>query len=121
MTEREIYKKFNNFSKDELNIKSNKSVYVKNIIMINIAKHCRGEKKRGPRAIDGFRKKLMILDYEISESLEHEVKPKIETVFVNEDILKECSVKIYEINPYFYEHYNKKIQVDNKCSRIHTI
>ena len=22
-------------------------------------------------------------------------------------------MKIYEINPYFYEHYNKKIQVDN--------
>ena len=23
------------------------------------------------------------------------------------------TVKIYEIDPYFYEHYNKKIQVDN--------
>ena len=52
MTEREIYKKFDNLSKDELNTKSNKSVYVKNIIMTNIIKHCRGEKKRGPRAID---------------------------------------------------------------------
>ena len=113
MTEREIFKKFDNLNEDELNTKSNKSVYVKNIIMTNIIKHCRGEKKRGPRAIDGFRKKLMIPDYEISESLEHEVKSKIETVFVNEDILEEYSVKIYEIDPYFYEHYNKKIQVDN--------
>ena len=46
MTEREIYKKFDNLSKDELNTKSNKSVYVKNIIMTNIIKHCRGEKKK---------------------------------------------------------------------------
>ena len=113
MIEREIYKKFDNLSKDELNTKSNKSVYVKNIIMTNIIKHCRGEKKRGPRAIGGFRKKLKIPDYEISESIEHEVKSKIETIFVNEDILEEQSVKIYEIDPYFYEHYNKQIQVDN--------
>ena len=45
-TEREIYEKFDNLSKDELNTKSNKSVYVKNIIMTNIIKHCRGEKKK---------------------------------------------------------------------------
>ena len=31
MTEREIYEKFDNLSEDELNTKSNKSVYVKNI------------------------------------------------------------------------------------------
>ena len=113
MTERGFCENFDNLSKDELNTKSNKSVYVKNIIMTNIIKHCRGEKERGPRAIDGFRKKLKIPDYEISESKEHEVKSKIETIFVNEDILEEYSVKIYEIDPYFYEHYNKKIQVDN--------
>ena len=51
MTEREIFKKSDNLNEDELNTKSNKSVYVKNII-----KHCRGEKKRGIRTIDGFRK-----------------------------------------------------------------
>ena len=111
MIEREIYKKFDNLSKDELNTKSNKSVYVKNIIMTNIIKHCRGEKKRGPRAIDGFRKKLKIPDYEISESIEHEVKSKIDTLFVNEDILKEYSVKNDEIMPYFYKHYNKKYKL----------
>ena len=44
MTEREFYEKFYNLNKDQLNIKSNKSVYVKNIIMTNI-KHCKGEKK----------------------------------------------------------------------------
>ena len=45
MTEREIYEKFNNLSNDELNKKSSKFVYVKNNIMTNIIKHCRGEKK----------------------------------------------------------------------------
>ena len=81
--------------------------------MTNIIKRCRGEKKRGIRATDGFRKKIMISDNEISVCPEHEVKSKIGTIFVNEEILEEYSVKIYEIDPYFYEHYNKKIQVDN--------
>ena len=45
MTEREIYEKFENLSKNELNTKSNKNVYVKNNVMTNIIKHCRGEKK----------------------------------------------------------------------------
>ena len=43
---------------DELNTKSNKNVYVKNNAMTTIIKRCRGEKKRGMRAIDGFRKKI---------------------------------------------------------------
>ena len=45
MTEREIFKKYDNLSEDELNEKSNKNVYVKNTAMTNIIKHCRGEKK----------------------------------------------------------------------------
>ena len=56
MTEREIYEKFSNLSEDELNTKSNKNIQVKNCVMTNIIKNCRGEKKRGTRAIDGFRK-----------------------------------------------------------------
>ena len=44
MTEREIFKKFDNLNEGELNTKSNKSAYVKNI-MTNIIKHCRGGKK----------------------------------------------------------------------------
>ena len=55
----------------------------------------------------------MIADYEISVSIEHVAKSKIGTIFANEKILEEYSVKIYEIDPYFYEHYNKQIQVDN--------
>ena len=42
--------------------------------MTNNIKHYRGEKKRRVRAIDGFRKKLMIPDFEIFVCPEHEVK-----------------------------------------------
>ena len=55
----------------------------------------------------------MIPDFEISKCPEYEVKSKIGSIFVNEKIFEEKSVKIYEIDPYFYEHYEKKIQVDN--------
>ena len=84
--------------------------------MTNTIKHCTGEKKRGLRAIDGFRKKLIIPDFEISKCPEHEVKSKIGTIFVNEKILEEYSIKIYEIDPYFYEHYKEKIQTDKNGS-----
>ena len=36
----------------------------------------------------------------------------MKTIFINEEVLEEYSVKIYEIDPYFYEYYNKKIQTD---------
>ena len=111
MTEREIFKKFGNLSNDKLNTMSSKFVDVKNNIMTNIIKHCRGEKKGGIRAIDGFRKKLMIANYEISVSMEHVVKSKIGPIFVNEEILEEYSIRIYEIDPYFYEHYKKRYKL----------
>ena len=57
---------------------------------------------------DEFRRKLFIPDHEIFESIEHKVKSKIGKIFVNEEILEEYSVKIYEIDPYFSEHYEKK-------------
>ena len=92
MTEREIFKKFSNLSNDKLNKISNKFAYVKNTIMTNIIKHCRGEKKnRGIRA-----------------AVEHVAKLKIATIFANEKILEEYSVKIDEIDPLFYELYKKK-------------
>ena len=69
-------------------------------------------KKRGIKAIDGFRKKLFIPDHQIYVSIEHKVKSKIGAIFVNEDILEKYSVKIYEIDLYFSENY-KKMQVDN--------
>ena len=40
-------------------------------------------------------------------AIEHVVKSKMGTIFVNEDILEEKSVRIYEIDPYFSEHYKK--------------
>ena len=113
MTEREIFKKFSNLSNDKLNTISSKCVYAKNVIMTNI-KHCRGEKKRGIRAIYGFRKKLMTPDHEISVSIEHQVKSKIGTIFANGKILEECSVKIYEIDTYSYEHYIKKYKLTKR-------
>ena len=58
--------------------------------------------------MDAFRRKLMIPDSEIGECPEYEVKWEIGNIFVNEKILEEYSAKIYEIDPYFYEHYRKK-------------
>ena len=58
MSEREIFKKFDNLKEDELNTKSNKSVQVKNIIMTNIIKHCRGEKKKRNKSNRPIQKKI---------------------------------------------------------------
>ena len=44
-------------------------------------------------------------------SIEHVVKSNIGTIFANEDILEEYSVKIYEIDTYFSEHYKKKYKL----------
>ena len=65
-------------------------------------------KKRRIRAIDRLRKQLIIPDHEITKCPEHEVKSKLGNIFVNEEILDKYSVKIYEIDSYFYEHYNRK-------------
>ena len=105
MTGRVIFEKYDNLSKDELDTKSNKNVYVRNDTMTYVIKRCRVEKK-GERKKDGF-KKLMISESEISECSKYEVKSKIGNIFANEKILEEYSVKIYEIDPYFYEHYKK--------------
>ena len=78
--------------------------------MATIIKRCRGEKKKSIRVIDGFKKKLMIPDFE--------VKSKIGKLFMNEKILLEYPVRIYEIDPYFYEHYKEKLRVDK---RMHII
>ena len=46
MTERQIFKKYDNLSKDELNTKNNRNVYVRNDAMATIFKRSRDEKKR---------------------------------------------------------------------------
>ena len=106
-------------SKKTLNKKNNKETYVRNDTLTTVIKCCRGEKTRSIRAIDGFRNELMIPDSEIPKCSEFEVKSKIGKIFKKHNPLEEYSVKIYEIDPYFYEHYEKKIQVDkNGCKYI---
>ena len=62
---------------------------------------------------------LMIPDSEIPKFPEFEVKPKIGKIFKKHDPLEEYSVKIYEIDPYFYKHHEKKIEVNkNGCKYI---
>ena len=111
MTKKEVYKKFTNLSQEKLNTKNNRGVYVKNDVMTTVIKRCRGEKTRGIREIEGLRKKLMIPDSEISKCPEFEVKSKIGKIFKNHNPLEEYSVKIYKIDPYFYEHYEKKYKL----------
>ena len=108
MTEREIYKMFTNLSEKELNTKNNKETYVKIDAMTTVIKQYRGEKTRGIRAIDGFRKKLMIPDSEIPKCPEFEAKSKIGKIFKKHNPREEYSVKIYKIHPYFYIHEKKK-------------
>ena len=45
LTEKQIFEKNDNLSKDQLNTKTNKNVYVKNDVMSTVIKRCRGEKR----------------------------------------------------------------------------
>ena len=53
----------------------------------------------------------MISDSEIPKCPEFEVKSKIGKIFKKHNPIEEYSVKIYEIDPYFYEHYEKKYKL----------
>ena len=50
----------------------------------------------------------MIPDFEIPKCPEFEVKSKIGKIFKKYNSLEEYSVRIYKIDPYFYEHSEKK-------------
>ena len=118
MTKREIYKKLTNLSKQELNTKNNKSPYARNDVMTTIIKRCRGEKTRGIRAIDGFRKKLMISESEIPKCSEFEVKSKKRKIFKNIIPLKNILLRFTKLILIFI-NIMKKIQVDkNGCKYI---
>ena len=56
-------------------------------------------------------KKLMIPDSEIPKCPEFEAKLKIGKIFKKHNPLEEYSVRIYEIDPYFYKHYEKKYKL----------
>ena len=45
--------------------------------------------------------------------LDAKVRSKINNIFRNHNPLEKYSVKIYKIDPYFYEQYEKHIQVDD--------
>ena len=60
-------------------------------------------------------------DHQISESIEHKVKSKIGTIFVNEDILEEYSVKIYNFDLYFSENYKKKYKLIKMVNNIYCL
>ena len=94
-------------AKKELNTKNKKIVHVRNDVMTTVIKRCRGEKRRGIRAIDGFINKLMISDSEIPKCPECEFKSKKGKTFQNPNLFEEYSVRISEIDPFFYEHYEK--------------
>ena len=111
MTKRESYKKLTSLNERELYTKNNKIPDVRNEVMTTIIKLCRGEKTRGITAIDRVRNKLMIPDSEIPKCPEFQVKSKIGKIFKKHNPLEEYSVKIYEIDPYLYEHYEKKYKL----------
>ena len=50
----------------------------------------------------------MIRDFEILKCPEFEVKSKIQKIFKKSNPIEEYSIKIDKIDPYFYEHYEKK-------------
>ena len=61
----------------------------------------------------------MIPDSEIPACQQFEVKSKIGKLFMNEKVLEEYSVKIYEIDPFFYEHHKEKIKVAKMATNTH--
>ena len=61
----------------------------------------------------------MIPDSEIPKCPEFEFKSKIGKIFKNQNLLEEYSVKIYEIDPYFYEHYEKKYKLIKMAVNIY--
>ena len=53
----------------------------------------------------------MISDSEIPKCQEFEVKLKIRKILKKRYPIEEYSGRIYEIDPYFYEHYDKKYKL----------
>ena len=62
--------------------------------MTIVIKRCRGEKTRGIRAIDGFRKKIMIQDSEIPKCPEFESKSRIGKIFKKHNPLEVIIINI---------------------------
>ena len=66
MTEREVFKKYDNLSRNEMKSKNNKEVYVRNDVITNVIVHGRGEKQRAKKKKkDEFRRKLWFREFDI--------------------------------------------------------
>ena len=115
MAKREIYKKFTNLSKEELNTKNNKNPYVINDVMTTIIKRCRRENTRDIEAIDGFRKKRMIPDSEILKFQNLKLNKKsLKNIIPLKNILLRF-MKLF----FIFINIIKKVQVDkNGCKYI---
>ena len=111
MTKKQIYETFTNLSQEKLNTINNKKSNVKNDVMTTSIKCCRWVKTKDIRAIDGFRNKSVVPDFEIPKCPECQAKSKIGKIFKNHNLLEEYSVRIYKIDHYFYEHYEKKYKL----------
>ena len=74
------------------------------LLLLNAAE----AKKRGIRAIDGFRKKLIMPDSKIPECPDFEVKSKIGKLFMNEKFLEENSVRLMKLILIFVSITKKK-------------
>ena len=58
MSEREIFKKYDNLSENELKAKNNKEVYAKNDVITTAIKCWRGDKKRRLKKSRWIQKKI---------------------------------------------------------------
>ena len=66
MNKREIFEKYDNLSKNKLNIKNNKEVYVKNDVMTSVIIRSKGKKKkRTKKKKIQFRRKLRFAKFDI--------------------------------------------------------
>ena len=67
MNKRGIFEKYDNLSKNKLNIKNNKEVYVKNDVMTSVIIRSKGKKKRGQKKKKKiqFRRKLRFAKFDI--------------------------------------------------------
>ena len=71
-----------------------------------------GEKKRRKKN-KRIQKKIQVSGvWDFTVFWKYIIKSKIRKIFVNKKILEEYCVKIYEIDPYFYENYKEKIRVN---------
>ena len=68
MNKREIFEKYDNLSKNKLNIKNNKEVYVKNDVMTSVIIRSKGKKKEDKKQKQKkiqFRRKVRFAKFDI--------------------------------------------------------